>query len=174
MKQNVLGVVTSDRNTLDVDGADGQVVHAAGNMVHGEVRGDEDFQVDMEPAKNEEVLPFASGGGKDIADGNLGQDGRKDNVVENSVYPYLARGPLLEKAINEFKKIKGSMKKKGTDGISLENTTKPFSLTRDLSTPLRRSLRRARSVDEDSLGQASLLVAKRNLEASKGNTYENS
>ncbi|TVU16778.1 hypothetical protein EJB05_36933, partial [Eragrostis curvula] len=86
----------------------------------------------------------------------------------DSETPSLALGPLLEKALKELKESKGSVKDRTTNGSSVEKrVTLPSKATTpigDLSSPLRRSSRRAATVDEDSAERASRLVAKRNLE----------
>ncbi|TVU13446.1 hypothetical protein EJB05_40503, partial [Eragrostis curvula] len=108
-----------------------------------------------------------------------GQAGGKQKEAEvfssdatNTEIPSLALGPLLEKAINELKRSKGPIKKGAAEGSTVDNlVTKPVKSTTSANiqpSPLRRSLRRAASVDEDSIEKASRLVAKKNLECVEG------
>ncbi|TVU42878.1 hypothetical protein EJB05_09301, partial [Eragrostis curvula] len=111
----------------------------------------------------------ATGGIDDVAVGDHAEpDGGEKKMVEDPETPSLALGPLLERAINELKGSKGSTRMKVTDGSTVENKVvkpdKAITPIGDMSTPLRRSLRRAGSVDEDSTDRASRMVAKRNLE----------
>ncbi|TVU29826.1 hypothetical protein EJB05_21413, partial [Eragrostis curvula] len=99
--------------------------------------------------------------------------GEKDGkAVTDPETPSLALGPLLEKALEELKGSKGLAAGKVTGGSSMEKVVMQPSLsitpTGNSSTPLRRSLRRAGTVDEHSSDRASRLVAKRNLEDTEG------
>ncbi|TVU36602.1 hypothetical protein EJB05_18541, partial [Eragrostis curvula] len=111
----------------------------------------------------------AIGGVEDDAVGDPATlDGGEEKTVDYPETPSFALGPLLEKAINELKGSKDASKKIVTDGSSAENkVAKPVKVTTpisNMSTPLRRSVRRAGSVDEDSTDRASRMVAKRNLD----------
>lgn len=102
------------------------------------------------------------------------QVGANDRVVGDLISPSLARGPFLEKDINGLKEVTSSRKKKAAEGWLVQDTSVSPAHSGGLLTPLRRSARQAGSVDEDSLGRASRLAAKRNLDATEGNFYENS
>ncbi|CAN6249131.1 unnamed protein product [Urochloa humidicola] len=86
--------------------------------------------------------------------------------------PSLALGPLLERALAGLKDAgrvvtspEASEVAVGDDGF----TTPCSTMCTDINgTPLRRSKRRATSVDEDSIERAARLVAKRNLEVDEG------
>lgn len=103
-------------------------------------------------------------------------DGADSNINPvNSKAPLLVLSPRV--VINELKETRGArdawvagtpVKKKHTD------QTTPNAASASASSPLWRSLRRAGSVDEDSLDQASRLVAKRNLENLEGTPFDNS
>lgn len=100
-------------------------------------------------------------------------DGGGNYSLANSESPFMALSPLLEKAINELKETKSLGRHKDIGGRSGQKPPEPARATvgtGESFTPLRRSLRRVGSVDEDSLERASRLVAKRNLEVLGGVT----
>lgn len=115
-------------------------------------------------------------GSSKTSDGCFGRRGGSvEHAGANS--PFLALSPLVEMAINEHKEIKSSgMNMVSAGGLvgKKQTDTIPNGVSVQASTPLRRSLRRAGSVDEDSLDRASRLVAKRNLEDVEGKSYNSS
>lgn len=90
--------------------------------------------------------------------------------------PSLALGPFLEKALMELKKNRNKKADKDKNDLTLAlgMALGSVSVYRSSLTPLRRSLRRQGSIDEDSTERAAKLVAKKNLEKPAGNDFDNS
>lgn len=94
----------------------------------------------------------------------------------NFEIPSMAQGPLVVKDISELKGSDKTYELLGTGPSSVDKkVVKPMKSMTPISaqsTPLRRSIRMAASVDEDSLERVSRLVVKKNLEGHEGNFFQ--
>ncbi|CAL5059495.1 unnamed protein product [Urochloa decumbens] len=111
-----------------------------------------------------EAIPITDGLDLDLS------PGKKSDSTH--MQPSLALGPLLERALMGLKDAGGEVTcSEASDmaGGDVGFMTPCSTMCTDINgTPLRRSKRRAASVDEDSINRAARLVAKRNLELDEG------
>ncbi|CAL4985247.1 unnamed protein product [Urochloa decumbens] len=119
-----------------------------------------------EQQEREVAVSFSEDNGKMVVEAEYMVD--PENTLE---HPSQALGSFLDRALKGLKEAQGIEEGEGDGRKSAsEGFTTPAAVAtiEAQSTPLRRSKRRAASVDEDSIDRAARLVAKRNLEADEG------